>query len=138
MPFFKHEYKLSTMGRKKITLPSNGLDTIRNLAERGVKETDIVKALGISYPTWLRIKEENEEARRTLEEARQIEENKLFGVLFDKAMNGDSTAAMFLLKTRHGYKEGAEQVNANQVNVKITLPGSMEPDEYLKEVKTDE
>jgi len=125
------------MGRKKITLPDNGLDKIRTLAERGVKETDIVKALGISYPTWLRIKEENEEARQVLEEARQIEENKLFGVLYEKAMKGDATSAMFLLKTRHGYKEGAEQVNANQVNVKITLPGSMDPDEYKKGIEVN-
>ena len=123
------------MGRKKITLPSNGLDTIRNLAERGVKETDIVKALGISYPTWLRIKEENEEARQVLEEARQIEENKLFGVLYEKAMKGDATSAMFLLKTRHGYLEGNQQVNANQVNVKITLPGSMDPEDYRKKIE---
>lgn len=125
------------MGRRKKTLPTNGLQTIRDLAERGVKETDIAKALGMSFPTWQRIKEENEEARETLEEARQIEENKLFGVLYEKAMKGDSTAAMFLLKTRHGYREGAELVNANQVNVKITLPGSLNPDEYLKEVSNE-
>lgn len=125
------------MGRKKKTLPTNGLQTIRDLAERGVKETDIAKALGISFPTWQRIKEENEVARETLEEARQIEENKLFGMLYEKAMKGDSTAAMFLLKTRHGYREGAEVVSANQVNVKITLPGSLNPDEYLKEVSNE-
>jgi hypothetical protein len=123
------------MGRKKIKLPSNGLDIIRRLAERGVKETDIARALGMSFKTWKRIKDENEEARETLEEARQIEENKLFGMLYEKAMEGDTVSAIFLLKTRHGYREGAELVNANQVNVKITLPGSMDPDDYRKKLE---
>ncbi len=125
------------MGRNKIVLKEKDYDKIRTLAERGVKETDMVKALGISYPTWKRLKEEDEKALEVFEEAKKIEEDALVGMLYEKAMKGDSTAAMFLLKTRHGYKEGAEQVNANQVNVKITLPGSMEPDQYLKEVSNE-
>ena len=127
--------KFENMGRKKIKLPSNGLDIIRNLAERGVRETDIARALGMSFKTWKRIKDENDEARETLEEARQIEENKLFGILYEKAMKGDTVSAIFLLKSRHGYKEGADQVNANQVNVKITLPGSMDPEDYRKKIE---
>jgi hypothetical protein len=123
------------MPQPKKTLPKNGLQKIRNLAERGVSETDIAKSLGMSYKTWQRIKEEDPNAKDVLEEARQIEETKLFGILFEKAMNGDSTAAMFLLKTRHGYREGAELVNANQVNVKITMPGAKDPVSYLKEVE---
>ncbi len=123
------------MGRTKIQLAEKDYSTIRSLAERGVKETDMVKALGISYPTWQRLKEEDERALEVFEEAKKIEEDALVGMLYEKAMQGDTTSAMFLLKTRHGYKEGAEQVNANQVNVKITLPGSMEPKDYLKEVE---
>lgn len=125
------------MGRVKKKLPDGGLEKIRSLAERGVKETDIAKALGMSFPTWKRIKEENDQAREALQEARAIEEEKLVGVLFEKAMNGDTTAAMFLLKTRHGYLEGKEVVNANAVNVQITVPGSMNPEEYKKEVHSE-
>ena len=126
------------MGRRKKNLPANGLDIIRNLAEKGVRETDIARALGMCFDTWLRIKNENPEAMKALTEAKQIEENKLFGILYEKAIKGDSIAAMFLLKTRHGYREGAEVTNANQVNVKISIPGSMKPEDYLKEIKADE
>ena len=126
------------MGRRKKNLPANGLEIIRNLAEKGVRETDIAKSLGMCFDTWLRIKNENPEALKALEEAKQIEENELFGILYEKAVKGDSVAAMFLLKTRHGYREGAEVTNANQVNVKISVPGSMKPEDYLKEVTNDE
>jgi hypothetical protein len=126
------------MGRRKKTLPTNGLETITELAERGVTETDIAKALGMSFDTWLRIKTENEEAKHALEAARAIEKDQLVGMLFDKAMKGDSTAAMFLLKTRHGYLEGKQHVSANQVNVQITLPGAKDESQYLKEVNEDE
>lgn len=124
------------MGRKKIQLKTTDYSKIRRLGARGVSEVDICKALGISYPTWKRLKEEDEEALEALEEARREEESELVGVLYEAATKDKNlTAAMFLLKARHGYKEGAEQVNANQVNVKITLPGSMEPDQYLKTVE---
>lgn len=125
------------MPQPKKTIPKNGLQKIRSLAERGVSEVDIAKSLNMSYKTWQRIKEEDPDARNVLEEARQIEETKLVGVLFEKAMKGDATSAMFLLKTRHGYREGAELVNANQVNVRITLPGAKDPTEYLKEVEAN-
>jgi hypothetical protein len=125
------------MGRKKKTLPTNGLETITELAERGVTETDIAKALGMSFDTWLRIKTENEEAKQALEAARAIEKDQLVGMLFDKAMKGDSTAAMFLLKTRHGYLEGKQHVNANQVNVQISVPGSMDAEQYQKKIEVN-
>jgi hypothetical protein len=125
------------MGRRKRLLPTDGLEIIRKLGARGVRESDIWKALGLSYKSWSRIKRENDEARLALEEARMMEHDDLYGVLYDKAVKGDSTAAMFLLKTRHGYKEGAEQVTANQVNVKITLPSSMRPEQYAKSMEVN-
>ena len=126
------------MGRKKIQLKKTDYSKISRLASRGVNEVDIVKALGISYPVWLRIKEEDEQALQALEEARRKEEAELVGVLYEAAIkNKNLTAAMFLLKARHGYKEGAEQVNASQVNVKITVPQSMNPDEYKKLVEVN-
>lgn len=125
------------MARRKKEIPQNGLETIRRLAERGVRETEICKAFGMSYRTFQRIKDENEEVRETLEEARMIEERQLFDVLFEKAILGDSTCAMFLLKTRHGYQEGAQVVNPTQVNVQITLPGALKPKEYIEKLIHD-
>ncbi|MBD3615843.1 MAG: hypothetical protein HUJ22_04655 [Gracilimonas sp.] len=128
------------MPRIKKVLPEGGLETIRTLGKRGVNETDIAKALGMSYDTWLRIKRENPEAKQAIQEARAVEEGKLVGVLYEKAMKGDATCAMFLLKTRHGYLEGKDVNSGNAVQVNITIPGSMDPEDYKKqiEVKQDE
>jgi len=126
------------MGRKMKMPPENATEKITRLAERGVAETEIAKALGVSFPTWARWKNEIDQIGDALQEARAIEEEKLTGMLFDKAMKGDSTAAMFLLKTRHGYLEGKPQVNANQVNVQITLPGAKNESQYLEEVNENE
>jgi hypothetical protein len=129
------DFKINTMGRRKKTLPANGIAIIRELASRGVKETDIAKALGISYNVWNRIKHTDERAKNAVEEARQVEHDELFGILYEKALKGDSVPAMFLLKTRHGYKEGAEATTNNAVAVQITLPGSMKPEDYLKAIE---
>ncbi|MCC5927593.1 MAG: hypothetical protein JJU41_13660 [Bacteroidetes bacterium] len=126
------------MGRRKKTISKRGHQIIRDLAQRGVNETDIAKALGLGYDTWVRIKREDETTREVLEQARMIEHDKLFGVLYEKAMKGDSTASMFLLKTRHGYKEGAEVQNTNAIAVQITLPGSMKPEEYIKTMQINQ
>jgi hypothetical protein len=121
------------MGRKKIELKSTDYDKVRRLGSRGVSEVDICKSLGISFPTWKRLKSEDEQALEALEEARREEESELVGVLYEAAVNDKNlTAAMFLLKARHSYKEGADQVNASQVNVKISVPGAMDEKKYLE------
>lgn len=126
------------MGRHKKQPPDNAVQKVTNLAKRGVAETKIAKSLGVSFDVWLRWKTEIEEIRKAFQQARQIEEEALVGVLYEKAMNGDRTSAIFLLKARHGYIEGRENVNANQVNVQITLPGAKNEKQYLEEVTQDE
>ncbi|MEX0681268.1 MAG: hypothetical protein WD097_07785 [Balneolales bacterium] len=129
------------MGRIKKQLTETDYDKISRLAERGVKEIDICKALGVSFPTWKRLKSEDERAIEVFSEARKIEEETLVGVLYESATKQKNiTAAMFLLKARHGYVEGREHGQAQQVNVQITVPGAMPEKEYQKliEVSKDE
>lgn len=50
----------------------------------------------------------------------------MHNLLYRQAMEqGNATAAMFLLKARHGYKEGDQSGHAGRVNVTIALPGAM-------------
>jgi hypothetical protein len=46
-------------------------------------------------------------------------------VLVTKAKAGNIVAAMFLLKARHGYREGDQSDSAGRVSVTIALPGAM-------------
>jgi hypothetical protein len=122
------------VGRPRKTLPANGLDTIRSLAANGVNEHALAAALGLDYSTWRRIRDEDPEAKAAWQEARAIEENRLAGKLFEQAMTGNVTAAIFLLKARHGYRDigPAEGDGGVKVGVQINLPGSLKPEDYAK------
>ena len=122
------------MARPRKTLPANGLDVIRSLASNGVNEVAIAAALGLDFRTWRRIREEDPETKAAWQEARALEENRLAGKLFEEAMTGNVTAAIFLLKGRHGWRDigPAEGDGGVKVGVQINLPGSLKPEDYAK------
>lgn len=124
------------MGRPRKYLPKNGVEIIRDCASRGVKETELAQALGLSYPTWCRIRREDPEARDAWEEAKAVEADKLVGKLYEKAMDGDSASAMFLLKARHGYRDhGPADASESGVNITLALPPALDPERYQKLVQ---
>jgi len=122
------------MGRPKKVIPADKLPIIQELAARGVSERSIAAACGVHDNTvFLRIRREQPEVQAALDRGRAVEHDKLVGVLFDAATkDGNIVAAMFLLKARHGYKEGEQQTQ--QVSVNITLPGAMKPEQYAERV----
>jgi hypothetical protein len=94
---------------------------VRTLAANGALETSIAAALGLDAKTWRRIRDEDPDTRAVWEEARTIERDRLVGSLFRQALGAPAeydgqgnvvraeqppvpTAAMFLLKARHGYR----------------------------------
>ncbi|MBX3537673.1 MAG: hypothetical protein KF735_08550 [Chelatococcus sp.] len=115
------------------------MEIIRKLASHGVRETELAKALGVDLKTWVRIRTDDEEARAAWQEAKEIEQEALVGMLYKRAMGQpaeydadgnllraeippDATANMFLLKTRHGYRDhGQDREAAPGVTVTITL-----------------
>jgi len=121
-------------GRPKKLLPRDGLATITDLASRGHTEKDIARALGMSAHTFSRLKGENPAVADALDEGRSIEHLALYGVLFEKAMAGDIVALLFLLKTRHGYRELADVTPQNTVSITFKLPGALDPATYAKVV----
>jgi hypothetical protein len=69
-----------------------------------------------------------------MDEGREAEHKVLHNALFKQAQNGNITAAIFLLKTRHGYREGDQSEIANRVTINFQLPGAM-PLEKFKTIK---
>lgn len=121
------------MPRPRKYLPANGVDIIKDCASRGVRESEIARALGMSMPTWRRIREEDPKAAEAYQEAKAVELDSLVGKLYEKAMDGDSAAAMFLLKSRHGYRDhGPADGDDSRVNINLTLPTSLDPDKYQR------
>jgi hypothetical protein len=121
---------------EKKTVPPGGYKLIRVLAANGAREQDIAQALRMNLRTWMRIKAEDEKALAAWEAGRAVEHEALRGVLFDKAIAGNIAAAMFLLKTRHNYREkGDEGAGDQRVTVEFKLPGAMAPEQYVEFIK---
>ncbi|MCC6394774.1 MAG: hypothetical protein IT167_29540 [Bryobacterales bacterium] len=71
----------------------------------GSTKEQIAAAFGISvdlFNNWLK---RHEEIRDVFDRSKSLEYSKLTGMLFNRAMNGDATSAMFLLKIRHNARD---------------------------------
>ncbi|HEX3486254.1 MAG TPA: hypothetical protein VHT51_14420, partial [Micropepsaceae bacterium] len=69
--------------------------------------------------------------QEAFDNGRESERYALHNMLYRKAIEkGDSIAAMFLLKSRHGYREGDQGETGNRVQINFQLPGSISMDEF--------
>jgi hypothetical protein len=108
------------------------LPLIEEMAARGCNEITIARACGIRCnKAWQKAREAQPEVADALASGRAVEHDMLVSKLHTLAMGGNAIAAMFLLKCRHGYREGEAQA-APQLNVTISLPGAMAPENYEK------
>lgn len=111
-----------------------GLKIVEELAARGVAEATMAKALRMGKDAFRAAKNRDPAVQEAIDRGRAVEHDKLVGILHEQAMAGQYVPAMFLLKTRHGYREG-EQVG---VNVKIdtggvlVVPNKMTMEEFLE------
>ncbi len=72
-------------------------------------------------------------------QGREAERLTLHNVLYEQATkNGNIVAAMFLLKARHGYREGDQSTEANRVSINFTMPGALSPGEFLKVIEHEQ
>lgn len=123
------------MSRKK-KLTRRDYSRIENMAANGHPEYAICRALNIGSPhTWSRIKKEDERAVAALEAGRAAEHQALYGKLYEKAMNGETVALLFLLKTRHGYVEGEKPAEPGRVQVTFNLPAPLKPEQYGRTIE---
>ncbi|WP_324742079.1 hypothetical protein U8326_02230 [Tsuneonella sp. CC-YZS046] len=106
--------------------PANAADLIRDLAADGWAILGIAKRLGTSKDTFARWLDQNPDLQEAFDAGRENERYALHNMLYRQAMeHGNATAAMFLLKARHGYREGDQSQTGGRVNVTIALPGAM-------------
>jgi len=104
---------------------------ITALASTGFSKVGIARHFNISLGTFNRWLEEDELLAEAFKVGRDQERQSLHNVLYKLAVEQqDKVSAMFLLKSRHGYREGDQQDQANRVAVVFNLPGAMTPDQY--------
>jgi hypothetical protein len=110
-----------TPGGPAYRVGKRGLKMIEELAARGVAEATMAKALRMGKDAFRAAKRRDPAVQEAIDRGRAVEHDKLVGILHGLATAGQYVPAMFLLKARHGYREG-EQAGAN-VNVNINTRG---------------
>lgn len=120
------------MGRPKRTLSSKDREAIAEMLDRHCSWTQIAKGLRMDYVTLRRLRDEDAELKQMVDEAMEAERADLHGTLYDVAVNERNIiACMFLLKTRHGYRENAPVDMAVNGNV-IMLQAPATPEDYAR------
>src|SRR5690242_1021292 len=100
-------------GRPLKMPPANAAERIAALAAKGHSIIGIARGLNTSQDTLYRWMEEDPTLAEALAHGRESERLVLHNVLYRAARKGNIVAAMFLLKARHGYREGDQSEVAN-------------------------
>lgn len=117
-------------GRPRKEPPPGAALLIRELSSNGHGRLAIAKHLKTSKETLNRWMEENEEIKEAFEEGRGIEHKILLDATLNMAKNGNVAAAIFLLKTRHGYRENAAPETESRVKIEMILPKAMSVSDF--------
>lgn len=111
--------------------PRGTADKLRRWAAEAVPQKVMARRLGVSVATLKRWMDEDERLAAAYDEGVEEEHQMLVAAL--KARLADSpAAAMFLLKTRHGYREGDQTGQANRVQVTFNLPGAASKEQWVQ------
>lgn len=113
------------IGRPPKRPPANAAERIRELAKEGHSTVAIARQLGVGRKTLDKWRAEFPELDEAYREGADCERYMLHSLLVAKARAGNIVAAMFLLKARHGYREGDQSDQAGRANITINLPGAM-------------
>lgn len=114
----------------------NAAEIIEQMASEGYSKRNIAKGLGIGFDLFQVWLEQYPELSEALQLGKDKEHKELHNALFTAAtQEGNVTAAIFLLKTRHGYREGDQSDTANKVSITFQLPAAAQnADDYLKTI----
>ena len=115
--------------------PPNAAARIQKLAATGHSMVGIARGLNTSKDIVRRWCEDYPALGEAFARGRESERFALHNVLYRAARKGNIIAAMFLLKSRHGYREGDQSDTANKVSITFALPGAMKPEEFLKAIE---
>lgn len=123
------------MARPFEKLPPGSRDALLSMAGNGLKESTAATALGVPLHEFRRVIRKNPEAKALWEEALSVERDALISALFNRAIEGDTKAAQFLLSARHGMSDKQTDQPGERVNITFQLPAALNPDQYAKLVQ---
>ena len=123
------------MARPRKEPQPEAVQRIETAAANGADVKGIAHCVGINKDTLQRWLNEHPELREAYERGRERERAALHNALYRAATEkGNIVAAMFLLKARHGYREGDQGEAGNKVSITFSLPGALTMDQYREKV----
>jgi hypothetical protein len=97
----------------------------------GYPQAAIAKALSISAPTLRRLMADDRELMDAVEAQRSFEEAELRDILMHLARHGDTVAAIFLAKARHGWRDRDDgKREPEKVGGVLLVPAPMDLDTW--------
>ena len=124
------EEKLS-IGRPRREPPPNAVQIIQEAAAQGGSKKAVGMRLGVHTAILTRWFDEHPELQEAFDSGREQERQMLHNVLTSAAQGGNIVAAMFLLKARHTYREGDQEIGANRVSINFQVPGALPMDKFM-------
>ena len=118
-------------GRPHLVIGARGLKIVEEMAARGVVLDTIAKALRMSHDTLEQCRRRQPEVQAALDRGRGVLHDELVNLLVQQARAGQFVPAMFLLKTRFGYKEGVQVDMTVDHGGVLVVPAEMTVAEYL-------
>lgn len=118
--------------------PVDAAQTIRMLAADGWSMRGLASHLGTTQDTVRRWFDEQPELREAFDQGREAERHTLHNRLYRIATEDGieprdaAIASMFLLKARHGYREGDQGEQVNRVAITFNLPGAMPLEKFVE------
>ena len=118
-------------GRPLKLAPAGAASRIEALAADGFSIAGVARGMGTSKETLAKWFDADPALKEAFEQGREQERYALHNLLFKLATEkGNASAAMFLLKARHGYREGDQNETGNRVSINFTLPGAMTMNDF--------
>lgn len=96
---------------------------VQRWASESASKGAIARRLGMDQKTFRALMEQNPEFRAAYDEGVEAEHQMLVNAL-KRQLDKSPVPAIFLLKTRHGYREGDQSEQGNRVSVTFNLPGA--------------
>jgi hypothetical protein len=114
--------------------PPDAAALIEDLAADGFSKFGVARRMGVARETLSRWLDEHPELQDAFDTGREKERYALHNMLYRLAVEEkDKIAAIFLLKSRFGYREGDQGDQGNRVSINFTLPGAMKPEAFIVE-----
>lgn len=124
-----------TAGRPRKEPPPDAAEVIRQACATGANKIGVCMALGCSADVLDRWLDEDATLKEAFAHGREKERTTLHNVLYESAISGNGKdsliAAMFLLKSRHGYQEGQQESQANRVSVTFNIPAATPLNQFM-------